>query len=266
VTVICDLLGVPETERGGFFELTDVIRTRGTAGRGSEEDRSAVQDAQKALADYLGGLVARKRAHPAEDLLSALIVARDEGGMLSERELVSSAFLLLFAGHQTTADFMGNAVVALLTHPEQLAILLQEPALLPPAVEELLRFDGSVPVASPRVALADVEYRGVRIPAGSIVTIVLAAANHDPEHFTPSDELDITRRHNSHVAFGHGIHFCLGVSLARMEAQLALSTLLQRLPDLALAVAPEQLRRPPAASPFRGLLELPVTFSPRPGT
>jgi cytochrome P450 len=266
VTVICELLGVPEAEREAFFELTDVIRTRGQAGRGSEEDRSAVQDAQKELADYLSGLIARKRQDPAEDLLSALIVARDEGSKLSERELVSSAFLLLFAGHQTTADFLGNAVVALLTHPEQLQALRQQPDLLPPAVEELLRFDGSVPVASPRIALEDVEYRGVRIPAGSVVTIVLAAANHDPEHFSSPDELDLTRQHIPHVAFGHGIHFCLGVSLARMEAQIALSMLLRRLPDLALAVAPEQLRRPPAASPFRGLLELPVTFSPRPRT
>jgi cytochrome P450 len=106
----------------------------------------------------------------------------------------------------------------------------------------------------------------VRIPAGSIVTIVLAAANHDSEHFSGSDELDLSRQHVPHVAFGHRIHFCLGVSLARVEAQIALSTLLQRLPDLTLAVAPEQLRRPPAASPFRGLLELPVTFTPRPGT
>jgi cytochrome P450 len=138
--------------------------------------------------------------------------------------------------------------------------------VLPSAVEELLRFDGSVPVASPRIALEDVEYHGVRIPAGSIVTIVLAAANHDPEHFSGSDELDLSRQHVPHVAFGHRIHFCLGVSLARVEAQIALSTLLQRLPDLTLAVAPEQLRRPPAASPFRGLLELPVTFTPRPGT
>jgi cytochrome P450 len=248
--------------REDFFALTDVIRTRGTAGRGSEKDQAAVQDAQQGLADYLRGLIARKRAHPAEDLLSALISARDEDSKLSERELVSSTFLLLFAGHQTTADFLGNAIVALLTHPDQLALLHQRPDVLPNAVEELLRFDGSVPVASPRVALEDVEYRGVRIPAGSIVTIVLTAANHDPEHFPAPDGLDLARQRNSHLAFGHGIHFCLGVSLARMEAQIALRKLLRRLPDLTLAVAPEQLRRPPAASPFRGLLELPVTFSP----
>ena len=143
----------------------------------------------------------------------------------------------------------------------ELALLRERPDVLPDAVQELLRFDGSVPVASPRVALEDVEYRGVRIPAGSIVTIVLAAANHDPDRFTTPEDLDFARQRNSHMAFGYGVHFCLGVSLARMEAQIALGTLLRRLPDLALAVAPEQLRRPPAASPFRGLLELPVTFS-----
>lgn len=263
VTVICELLGVPTSERREFFQLTDVIRTRGTAGRGSEDDQAAVANAQQALADYLGRLIGRKRANPSEDLLSALIAARDEGSKLSERELVSSAFLLLFAGHQTTADFLGNAIVALLTHPDQLALLRERPDGLPDAVEELLRFEGSVPVASPRFALEDVEYQGVRIPAGSIVTVVLHAGNHDPEHFSSPDELNLTRElHPRHVAFGHGIHFCLGVSLARMEAQIALGTLLRRLPGLALAVAPERLRRPPAASPFRGLLELPVTFAP----
>jgi cytochrome P450 len=263
VTVICELLGVPVAERAEFFQLTYVIRTRGTAGRGSDEDQAAVQDAQQALAAYLRELIGRKRAQPADDLLSALVAARDQDSKLSERELVSTAFLLLFAGHQTTSDFLGNAVVALLTHPDQLALLLERPDLLPGAVEELLRFDGSVPVASPRFALEDVEYRGVRIPAGSIVTIVLNAADHDPAYFTEPEDLDITRRDNPHIAFGFGVHFCLGVSLARMEGQIALGTLLGRLPDLALAVPPEQLRRPPAASPFRGLLELPVTFTPR---
>lgn len=268
VTVICELLGVPVQDREDFFEHTDVIRTRGQAGRGSEADNAAVQAAQQALADYLADLIARKRTDPADDLLSALIAARDDvdgegGSKLSERELVSTAFLLLFAGHQTTADFVGNAIVSLLTHPDQLALLQEDPDLVPQAVEELLRFDGSVPVASPRIAHADVEYRGVQIPEGSVVTVVLNSANHDSDHFTDADDLDITRSHNSHVAFGHGIHFCLGVSLARMEAQVALSTLFRRLPDLALAVPADQLRRPPAASPFRGLLELPVRFTPQ---
>ena len=264
ITVICELLGVPVADRAGFLDMTEVIRTRGTAGRGSEEDRQAVQDAQQGLADYLSDLIARKRVEPDDALLSGLIAARDEGGKLSERELVSTAFLLLFAGHQTTSDFLGNAVVALLTHPDQMALLLERPDVMPAAVEELLRFDGSVPVASPRFTTEDVEYHGVTMSKGSIVTIMLNAADHDSERFANADDLDVTRQDNSHVAFGHGIHFCLGVSLARMEARIALGALLRRLPDLALAVPAEQLLRPPASSPFRGLIELPVTFTPQP--
>ena len=264
VTVICELLGVPEGDREAFFTATEVIRTRGAAGRGTDEDRAAVDDAQTEMADYLRGLIARKRETPADDLLSALVAAHDDSGALSERELVSTAFLLLFAGHQTTSDFLGNAVVALLTHPDQLELLRERPELMPAAVEELLRFDGSVPVASPRFAREDLEYHGVEIPQGSIVTMVLNAADRDPRRFEEPDELDVTRSPNSHVAFGHGIHFCLGVSLARMEARIALAALV-RLPDLALAVPAEELRRPPAASPFRGLLELPVTFRPAQG-
>lgn len=261
VTVISDLLGVPQEDRTGFFEVSDVIRSRGGAGRGSEEDKAAVQDAQQRLADYLAGLVDRKREDPRDDLLTALIAARDDESRLSERELVSTAFLLLFAGHQTTSDFLGNAVVALLTHPDQLALLRARPELMPQAVEELLRFDGSVPIASPRIATEDLECGGTAIPAGSIVTVALNAANHDPEQFTAPDELDVERAENRHVAFGHGVHFCLGIALARLEAQVALTALLSRLPDLALAVPADHLRRLPGASPFRGLLELPVRFT-----
>ncbi|SDQ39703.1 cytochrome P450 [Quadrisphaera sp. DSM 44207] len=264
VTVISDLLGVPEQDRTHFFEVTHIIRSRGGAGRGTEEDRLAVQNAQQQLADYLSDLIARKREQPQDDLLTALIAARDEQARLSERELVSTAFLLLFAGHQTTSDFLGNAVVALLTNPEQLALLKASPQLLPAAVEELLRFDGSVPIASPRIATEDVEYGGVHIPAGSIVTVAINAANHDPAHAQDPDVLRLDREDTSHIAFGHGIHFCLGISLARMEIQVALAGLLRRLPDLALAVPAEQVRRLPGASPFRGLLELPLRFTPVP--
>jgi cytochrome P450 len=264
VTVICDLLGIPEEDRAAFVRCTRVIRASGTAGRSPDEDRAAVQEAQQQAHECLTHLVARKREQPGEDLISALIAARDVDGRLSERELVSTAFLLLFAGHQTTSDFIGNAVMALLSHPEQLQLLLGRPELLPSAIEELLRFDGPVPVASPRVATEDVEYQGVRIPRGAIVTIVVNAANHDPRHFADPEWLDLTRIHNPHVAFGHGVHYCLGVSLARMEANVAIGTLLCRLPDLDLAVAPTEIRRLPAASPFRGLLELPVRFTPQP--
>ena len=263
VTVISDLLGVPEEDRASFFEVAHVIRSRGGAGRGSAEDGAAVQDAQQRLADYLAGLIARKREEPQDDLLTALIAARDDESRLSERELVSTAFLLLFAGHQTTSDFLGNAVVALLTHPDQLALLRARPELMPQAVEELLRFDGSVPIASPRIATEDLELGGTVIPAGSIVTVALNAANHDPEQFADPDGLDLERPEGHNLAFGHGIHYCLGIALARLEAQVALTALLTRLPDLTLAVPADRLRRLPGASPFRGLLELPVRFTAR---
>jgi cytochrome P450 len=260
VTVICDLLGVPAGDRGQFTTATQVIRTAGTAGRSPIEDRDRIRAAQADVFDYLTRFVAHKRGHPGDDLTSDLIAARDEEGALSERELVSTVFLLLFAGHQTTSDFLGNAVLALLTHPDQLARLRAEPALMPAAVEELLRLDGSVPVASPRVATADVEYQGVTIPRGSIVTVVLNAANHDPRYFPDPERLDPDRDGSPHLAFGFGVHYCMGVSLARAEARIALGTLLRRLPGLRLAVPAPEIRHLPGASPFRGVLELPVLF------
>lgn len=264
MTVICELLGVPEADHGRILDWTQVIRTSGSS-ENPERDRAAVQEAQLRLHQYLAGFVEAKRAQPADDIVSDLIAASDREGRLSERELVTTTFLLLFAGHQTTADFLGNAVVALLTHPDQLALLRGKPELMPAAIEELLRYDGPLPVASPRIATEDVDYRGVRIPRGSIVGVAINAANHDPEHFADPDRLDITREHAPHLGFGHGVHYCLGVSLARMEAQIGLDAVLRRLPELRLAVPVERLRRLPAASPFRGLLELPVRFDPAPG-
>ena len=259
--VISDLLGIPATDHDRVLDWTQVIRTSGSSRRSPEQERAAVQEAQAQLHRYLTELVQAKRAHPADDMISALISACDEEGTLSEPEVVTTTFLLLFAGHQTTADFIGNAVVALLTHPDQLDLLLRQPALLPSAIEELLRFDGPLPVASPRIATEDVEYQGVRIPRGSIVGVVLNAANHDPEHFVDPDQLDLGRVRGPHLGFGHGVHYCLGVSLARMEAQIGIGTLLRRLPGLRLGVPVGELRRLPAASPFRGLLELPVRFA-----
>ncbi|MEU7978736.1 cytochrome P450 [Micromonospora sp. NPDC049081] len=261
MVVICELLGVPRADQERVLDWTQVIRTSGSARRPPAQERAAVGEAQVRLHHYLVELVAAKRAAPADDMISALIDACDQDGRLSEAELVTTTFLLLFAGHQTTADFLGNATVALLTHPEQLDLLRDTPDLLPSAIEELLRFDGPLPVASPRVATEDVEYQGVRIPAGSIVGVVLNAANHDPAHFVDPDRLDLRRVRGPHLGFGHGVHYCLGVSLARMEAQIALAALLRRLPGLRLGVPPAELRRLPAASPFRGLLELPVRFT-----
>ncbi|MEV4772689.1 cytochrome P450 family protein [Micromonospora humida] len=261
MVVICELLGVPRADQDRVLDWTQVIRTSGSSRRPPAQERAAVGEAQVRLHHYLAELVAAKRVAPADDMISALIEGCDQDGRLSEAELVTTTFLLLFAGHQTTADFLGNATVALLTHPDQLDLLRDTPELLPSAIEELLRFDGPLPVASPRVATEDVEYQGVRIPAGSIVGVALNAANHDPAHFVDPDRLDLRRVRGPHLGFGHGVHYCLGVSLARMEAQIALAALLRRLPGLRLAVPPAELRRLPAASPFRGLLELPVRFA-----
>jgi cytochrome P450 len=260
MTVICELLGIPESDHERVLDWTQVIRTSGSSGRSPEQDKAAVQEAQLHLHDYLSALVQAKREEPADDMICALIDACDQEGKLSERELVTTTFLLLFAGHQTTADFIGNATVALLTHPGQLDLLRATPELLPQAIEELLRFDGPLPVASPRIAAEDVVYDGVRIPRGSIVGVVINSANHDPAQFADPDRLDLCRERGPHLGFGHGVHYCLGVSLARMEARIGIGTLLRRLPNLRLAVPPGALRRLPAASPFRGLLELPVEF------
>ncbi|MGY1747252.1 cytochrome P450 family protein [Blastococcus sp. SYSU D00695] len=264
LAVIGDLLGIPPADHEEILRGTQVIRTVGTGGRSPQEDRAAIAEAQQRLHAYFAGLVAAKRQAPAGDLVSSLIAARDEQGRLSEAELVSTSFLLLFAGYQTTSDFLGNAVVALLTHPDQLELLRREPQRLPDAVEELLRFDCSVPVSSFRFATEDLEIGGVPIPAGSIVTVVLSSANHDPALAPEPERLDLTRPDVPHLAFGHGLHYCLGTALARMEATTALRRILVRLPDLRLDVPVEELQWLPAASAFRGLLELPLRFTPSP--
>ncbi|GAB3196011.1 cytochrome P450 [Geodermatophilus arenarius] len=264
LAVIGDLLGIPEADHEEILAGTQVIRTVGTGGRSPQEDRAAIGAAQERLHAYFTGLVAAKRARPGDDLVSGLIAARDGDGRLSEAELVSTCFLLLFAGYQTTSDFLGNAVVALLTHPEELAALLADLDRVPDAVEELLRFDGSVPVSSFRFATEDLEIGGVTIPQGSIVTVVLSSADHDPALTEDPDRLDLGRGPTQHLAFGHGIHYCLGTALARLEATTALRQVLLRLPDLRLDVPVEELQWLPAASAFRGLLALPLRFTPTP--
>jgi len=262
--VVGHLLGIPDEDHEVILSGTQVIRTVGTGGRSPQEDRAGIAAAQERLHAYFTDLVAAKRRSPGDDLISALITARDEGGRLSETELVSTAFLLVFAGYQTTSDFLGNAVVALLTNPDQLESLRAEPDRLPEAVEELLRFDASVPVSSFRFASEDTEIGGVPIPQGSIVTVVLSSANHDPALVDDPDRLDLQRDPVQHLAFGHGIHYCLGTALARMEATTALRRVLVRLPDLRLDVPVDELMWLPAASAFRGLLELPLRFTPSP--
>ncbi|GGS21949.1 cytochrome P450 [Streptomyces nojiriensis] len=230
MTVICELLGVPGLDRERFRSWSGEIVAPPD---GVGADPRAVAE----MTAYLFELVAAKAADPGEDLLSALIRTRDEdGGRLSPDELIGMAFLLLVAGHETTVNLIGNGVRALLAHPGQLAELRADPdGLIDGAVEEMLRYDGPVQHATYRFAATDLELGGVTITAGSSVLVALAAADRDPARFAQPgpDVFDIRRTGPGHLAFGHGIHFCLGAPLARMEGRIALRALLERFPDLA---------------------------------
>jgi cytochrome P450 len=230
--VICELLGVPYADRDGFQErsarLLDVSLPL--------EERRAAQLEDRA---YLAGLVARAQRDPGEDMLGMLV--REHGAELSGDELTGIAWLLLLAGHETTSNMLGLGTLALLRHPEQLAMIRDDPASVEPAVEELLRWLSIVDFVPSRTATTDVEIGGHRIPAGSVVQVSLVTANRDPAFIGDPDTLDITRGAPGHVAFGHGVHHCLGAPLARMEMRIAFPALLRRFPGLALADPYEQV-------------------------
>jgi cytochrome P450 len=250
VTVLCELLGVPEADRARI--AATVLRYDA-----AEEMPQVEED----LSDYFTGLIAARRAEPGDDLLSALIAVGDEADetadQLTVSELVSTAFLLVMAGFDTTVNLIASGVLALLTHPGEMARLRADRSLLPAAVEELLRFTGPVNHANDRFTTEEVSIGGVTIPAGEWVFIALPSANRDPARFPGPDGLDLGRDVGGHVAFGHGIHYCLGAPLARMEAEVALGTLLDRFPEVSLAVPPEELRWRPV-SLMNGLEALPV--------
>jgi pimeloyl-[acyl-carrier protein] synthase len=258
VTVICEMLGVPTADQDVFKQWSaDIARSLDAAilPAGSEVIPRG-REARGALRGYLRSLIAARRKNPRHDLLSGLIAVEEEGNKLSEGELVSTCALLLVAGHETTVNLIGNGVLALLQHPDQQRALADDPALIQTAVEELLRYDGPVQRTG-RMATADVEIGGKQIPRGSVVVAAIGAANRDPGHFSDPERLDITRRENRHIAFGFGIHFCLGAPLARIEGQVAISTLLRRIPGLKLVSDTPQWRE---SSVLRGLKTLPVTF------
>jgi cytochrome P450 len=256
ITVIAELLGVPAEDRNNFREWSDAA----VSGNASQEYMEEILiPHMQAFTDYLRALFKDKRANPADDLVSALVRAEEAGDRLSEDELLGMVFLLLVAGHETTVNLIGNGVLALLQHPDQLRKLKEDPSLIKPAIEELLRYDGPVETSTERFAREDVEIGGQVIPRGEMVLVVLAAADHDPERFSDPDDLDITRTDNRHLAFGKGIHHCLGAPLARMEGQIAISTLLRRMPNLRLKGPPESLSWRPGMI-LRGLRGLPVEF------
>jgi hypothetical protein len=254
-TVICDLLGIHGDLRAAFgTELRALVD--------SDEHARAVAAAAAVIA-MLDELVAAKRRAPADDLVSALIAARDGDERLSEQELRSTIFQLVIAGHDTTTNLIGNGVVALHRHPDQLAAVLADPERIVPAVEEVMRFDPPAHHATFRYALEDLEVGSVTIPAGSQVLVGLAAANRDPARFAAPDDLDVDRPDQRHIAFGHGIHHCLGARLARLEAREALGSLLRRFPRLRIAVPVDELRWSHGDGVvLRGLAELPVVPGP----
>ncbi|MEV0180072.1 cytochrome P450 [Streptomyces sp. NPDC050625] len=262
IIVICDLLGVPPQERARMQNLSSTVAQSGF----DEEAKRAQQKAEEDLHAYFTELIAAKRSRPGDDLLSALIAARDDDGGLTESELVSTAFLLMFAGHKTTAYLIGNSVHHLLSHPDQLRAVRENPDLIRAAVEELVRYDGSVETATFRYATEDVEYGETRIPKGALVQIALSSANRDPLKFDAPDRLDVVRPGNAqdaHLGFGHGSHYCLGAPLARLETQLALTILFDRFPGMRAAEPRGEARWLEVPFPaFRGLAELPVVLEP----
>ncbi|GAA2939166.1 cytochrome P450 [Streptomyces enissocaesilis] len=254
VTMICELLGVPFEDRDRFAGWSAAFLA--TAGMPAEE----VLASQIALRDYLAALVAEKRKRPGTDLMSALVSIHDAGdGRLDEQELIFLGISLLVAGHETTVNQIGNSVLALLTHPEQLAAVRSDPEKIGRAGEELLRMYPPGDEALLRIAVEDVELSGVLIPAGSAVLPSLGSANRDGGQFTDADTLDVTREINPHLSFGQGAHYCIGSGLARAELQISVATLLRRFPDLRLAVPESELPRP-SGRLVHGVSALPVAW------
>ena len=255
-TVIATMIGAPPEDRDKFREWSDGLAEFVGGALGASDRREHAQRCLGELTAYFHRIVEQRRAAPRDDLISGLIAARDEGEKLSEEELVATCVLLLFAGHETTTNLIGSGLLALLRNPDQLRMLRDDPSLIQGAVEEFLRYDGPVQAAA-RVVLEEIEVGGVRIGKGERVFPLITAADRDPAHFPEPDSLDITRRENRHLAFGYGIHFCIGAPLARLEAQIALKTLLRRMSNLRL-----QTDAPPWKETFllRGLKALPVRF------
>ncbi|GLW34683.1 cytochrome P450 family protein [Actinoplanes regularis] len=233
--VICELLGIPGGERRPFHAWTNVI----IGGSGGPADMVA---AMSAIVAYFRDLLARKRAQPEDDLLGALLAVVDDGDRLSDDEVVGMALLLLVAGHETTANLIGNAVHLLCRQPDQRERVLKDPGLLPAVVEEVLRMASPSATSTYRVTTRPITLGATTIPAGEQVLISLLAVNRDPRRFTDPETFDPARGDGGHLAFGHGIHFCLGAPLARVEAQIALTRLFGRHPEIQLAVRPEELR------------------------
>ncbi|MBB4684133.1 cytochrome P450 [Amycolatopsis jiangsuensis] len=262
ITALCELLGVPGEDHAKVHAWTDTM----TMISGDGSDHASIMNAQQSLWGYIAGLVAQRRETPTDDLIGALVRARDDEGRLTEGELIDLSGGILAVGHETTANHISNLLYTLLTHPDQLARLRDDPGLLPSAIEELLRF---VPLGAStgfaHIANEDVEIAGRLVRAGEAVFADLEGANRDAAVFERPEELDLARPRNHHVGFGHGPHHCLGAQMARAELQIALGTLLTRFPDLELAMDAAEVpwqrgnrQRGPACLPLSWKTALPA--------
>ena len=258
VVVIAEMLGVPPEKYATFKQWSDRVIEGGNQLPGTGAPAPQVIEAIEALASYFRDEVAKRRKQPGPDLISALVAARDQGEALSETALVQFIVLLLLAGNETTTNLIGNGTLALMRNSDQLALLRRDPALLPRAIEEMLRYDPPVQ-ATGRFVKSSIKLGGTELVPDTFAIMVLAAANRDPSQFKDPEKFDITRDPNEHVAFGEGIHFCIGAPLARMQARIAFESMFERFPRLRL--------KDPAMKPkykgsyfLRGLESLPVAF------
>lgn len=263
IRVISEMLGIPEADRDNFRLWSNML----IDGSGPDSPETNRQKSASNFLQYLTQLVAERRVRPSnnssssddKDLITALIEAEEQGDKLDEEQLIAMIWLLIIAGHETTVNLIGNGMLALFQHPDQLEMLKNNPELIKPAIEELLRYNGPVETSTSRFAGEDLVLDGQPISKGDAVLAVIAGADRDPEQFADPNNLDITRANNPHVAFGYGIHYCIGAPLARLEGQIAFRKLLERKPTIHLAVPVQELRWRPNLI-LRGLQTLPVAF------
>lgn len=256
IIVISELLGVPLEDRDKFRVWSNSIID--TSNQDTSED--IVIQHMDEFVKYLGDWFAKVRENPGNDLISQLLFAEEQGDRLSEQELYGVVILMIIAGHETTVNLIGNGVLALLEHPEQRKLLQDQPELIHGAIEEMLRYNGPVEFSTSRWASEDFEFRGVQMTRGDLVIVSLNSANRDPRQFNDPDIFNITREKSQHLAFGKGIHLCLGAPLARLEAEIAINTLLQRFPNIQLRDNIQDLEWRPGML-VRGVKELPLSLN-----
>ncbi|MGP4020837.1 cytochrome P450 [Saccharopolyspora sp. 5N708] len=256
VAVICQLLGVPRDDEPHFRRMVDAVVAGLSPAEDAAEQRRSVQQGRLELGQYLAGLIEEHRRHPGDDMLSAWVTDEGPEGRMSLVELISTAVLLLIAGHETTVNLITNGVLTLLRQPAALQRLREHPLTVADTVEELLRYEPPVQILPQRTTLADIEVAGTIIPKGAQIWLLLAAGNRDPERFPDPDRFDPARPDNQHLGFGFGVHACFGAPLARLEAQVALTEITRRLREPQLVEDPPPYRPSPV---LRGPRHLPIT-------